>query len=370
MTKILSLLIIALIVLTVNKNADAQGCVAIKGSGASCMLSHPTSSNKAGWQLNVSERYFKSFRHFSGTEENKDRLVQGTEVINHTFITDVALTRILNDRWSLMVDAPIVSNARSSLYEHGLVNTVYIKKERHSTHSFGLGDIRVAAYRWIFDPAKSTKGNIQLGLGIKLPTGDYNYKDYWYNVGPNGIKELRTVDQSIQLGDGGLGFTVEANAFYNLTHNFSVYGNFYYLINPREQNGVRTYRETLTPALANEAIMSVPDQYMARAGFGYAFNHVKGLSLAAGARLEGIPANDLIGGSGDFRRPGYVFSIEPTVNYEINKVNLFASVPFAVVRNRTQSVTDKENSVKTGKFVRGDAAFADYSINIGAAFKF
>lgn len=37
--------------------------------------------------------------------------------------------------------------------------------------------------------------------------------------------------------------------------NFSVYGNFYYLINPREQNGVRTYREILTPALANETML-------------------------------------------------------------------------------------------------------------------
>lgn len=147
---------------------------------------------------------------------------------------------------------------------------------------------------------------------------------------------MRTVDQSIQLGDGGTGFTVEANTFYDLKKNFGVYGNFYYLINPREQNGVRTYRETLTPALANEAIMSVPDQYMARAGFNYSCNQLHGLSLAAGARVEGIPVHDLIGGSGDFRRPGYVWSIEPSVNYAFKKVNLFASVPFAIVRNRTQ----------------------------------
>lgn len=370
MRNILSIVITALIIIFTSNNAlIAQGCVAIKGSGSTCMLAHPEGSNKAGWQFSTSERYFKSFRHFSGTNENKDRLVQGTEVINHTFITDLALTRIFNDRWSLLIDAPVISNARSSLYEHGLVNGAYIKKERHSTHSFGLGDVRLAVYRWMFDPAKNAKGNIQLGLGIKLPTGDYDYKDYWYNVGPNGTKELRTVDQSIQLGDGGTGFTAEANTFYNLTHNFSVYGNFYYLVNPREQNGVRTYRETLSPALANEAIMSVPDQYMARGGFNYMFSHVPGLSVAAGARIEGIPLHDLIGGSGDFRRPGYIVSIEPSVSYAFKKVNLFASVPVAIVRNRSQSVTDKENSVKTGKFVRGDAAFADYTVNVGAAFR-
>ena len=94
------------------------------------------------------------------------------------------------------------------------------------------------------------------------------------------------------------------------------------------------------------------------------------MSLAAGARLEGIPVNDLVGGSGDFRRPGYIWSVEPSVNYEYKKVVVFASVPFAVVRNRTQSVTDKENSVKTGTHVQGDAAFADYTINIGISTRF
>jgi len=347
-------------------SALSQGCVAIKGSGSSCMMQHPENTNTSGWQLGTSMRYFKSFRHFSGTEENKERLEQHTEVINHTAIFDITLTRVFNDRWSLMIDVPVISNARSSLYEHGLVNGNYIKRERRSTHSFGAGDVRLAVYRWLLDPAKSKKGNVQLGVGIKLPTGDYDYKDYWYNVGPNGTKELRTVDQSIQLGDGGTGFTVELNAFYNITQKLGVYGNMYYLVNPREQNGVRTYRETLTPALANEAIMSVPDQYMYRAGFTYT---VKKLSIAAGARLEGIPVNDLIGGSGDFRRPGYIWSAEPSLSYAFRKVNLFASVPVAFVRNRTQSVTDKENSVTRGTFVRGDAAFADYSINLGATFK-
>ncbi|MEP6949747.1 MAG: hypothetical protein ABI863_10755 [Ginsengibacter sp.] len=370
MKQIFSALLCSFIIILFTNNVDAQGCVAIKGSGSSCMLAHSENTNKSGWLFTSGVRYFKSFRHFSGTKENKSRQVDGSEVINHVVAVDLSITRILNDRWSVMLDAPITSNARSSLYEHGLVNGVYIKKERHSTHSFGLGDVRVAVYRWMFDPAKNQKGNIQLGLGIKLPTGDDDYKDYWYNVGPNGTKELRDVDQSIQLGDGGTGFTLEANTFYNFKSNFGVYGNFYYLVNPREQNGKRTYRETLSPGLANEAICSVPDQYMARAGFDYSFKHLKGLSVAGGVRLEGIPVYDLVGGSGDFRRPGYVVSVEPTLNYAFNKCSFFASVPVAIVRNRTQSVTDKENSAKTGKFVRGDAAFANYTINVGFSTKF
>lgn len=343
----------------------AQGCVAIKSNGAICMLTHPdeTENIKGGWQFASSARYFKSFRHFSGTTENKNRLVLGNEVINHQSSLDLSITRLFNDRWSFMVDVPVLANSRSSLYEHG-------GKQRHSTHSFGMGDVRVAVYNWLLNPAKNHKGNIQVGLGIKLPTGDYNYKDYWYNVGVGGAKELRTVDQSIQLGDGGTGFTTEVNAFYSIHRDLTVYGNFYYLINPREQNGTRTYRELVSATLANEAIMSVPDQYMGRAGLTYSFRHIKGLGLSAGARLEGIPVHDLAGGSGDFRRPGYIWSVEPAITYVVKKLNFFVAVPFAVERNRTQSVTDKENSVKLNKHVQGDAAFSDYTINAGFSIRF
>ena len=352
------------LILFISAKTLAQGCIAIRSTGGASMLTHPEKNDEKSWDFSASARYFKSFRHFSGTEENKSRQTEGSTVINHQASLDLAITRTINNRWSFLLDVPVLSNSRSSLYEHGLVNGVYIKKERHSTHSFGIGDIRFAAYAWLFDPKKS-RGNVQLGLGIKLPTGDYNYKDYWYNVGPGGTKELRTVDQSIQLGDGGTGFTVEVNAFYPFTPDLTIYSNGFYLLNPREQNGTRTYRETLSPALANEAIMSVPDQYMFRAGFSYSIAAIKGLSVAGGVKLEGIPVNDLIGGSGDFRRPGYIWSVEPTVTYSLKNINLFVSVPFAFYRNRTQSVTDKENSIKQGKHVQGDAAFANYVINAG-----
>ncbi len=163
---------------------------------------------------------------------------------------------------------------------------------------------------------------------------------------------------------------METNLYYNLAHTIGLYGNVYYLSNPRGQNGTRTYRETLVPTLANEAIMSVPDQYMARGGASLSLAHLlHGLSVAGGARLEGIPVRDLIGSSQGFRRPGYVWSAEPAISYSGKRVHAFLSVPVALVRNRTQSVTDKENSVTYGKHIQGDAAFADYVINAGVAFK-
>jgi len=366
MNRVLSTIFLSGFTLLIAVKTQAQGCVALRGSGTSCIMTHADEDQADKWIFNMGGRYFKSYKHFKGREEQKERVVQGTEVINHQTAIDLTLTRILDDRWSVMIDVPLLFNARSSLYEHGLVNGRNTFNERHSMHSYGLGDIRIAVYRWLLNPRKVTRGNIQAGLGIKFATGDYDYKDYWYNVGPGGAKELRTVDQSIQLGDGGTGISTEINAYYNISHRFGSYLNAYYLINPREQNGVRTYRETLSPALANEAIMSVPDQYMFRAGLTYSASN---FTASAGARLEGIPVHDLVGGSGDFRRPGYVWSVEPGVAYRLKKVNLYASVPVAFVRNRTQSVTDKERSTPTNK-VNGDAAFADYVVNVGFSVRF
>lgn len=343
--------------------AKSQGCVAIRGVGSSSNM-EAQHAEVGQWQLTMGYRYFKSFRHFVGTEEQKQRATLGNQVINHQNLLDLALSKQLSSRWSVLIGLPIGSNTRSSLYEHG-------RTERHSSSSFGIGDMRIMAYRWMIDPNKHTKGNFQLGLGLKLPTGDYNYQDYFYNVGPDGGKELRPVDQSIQLGDGGTGIAAELNGIYSFTPLASIYANAYYLSNPREVNGTRTYRETLSATLANEAIMSVPDQYMARLGFNYSFlGTLKGLSASLGGRLEGIPVYDLVGGSEGFRRPGYIVSIEPGLSYNMKKSMVFLTLPWALVRNRTQSVTDKENSKLTGTTRHGDAAFADYAINLGCSFRF
>lgn len=113
--------------------------------------------------------------------------------------------------------------------------------------------------------------------------------------------------------------------------------------------------------------MSVPDQYMARAGANISIHD---LTVSGGMRMECIPVHDLIGGSTGFRRPGYVVSAEPGVSYQLKKLTAFASVPVALVRSRTQSVPDKIRSELTDVRAQGDAAFADYSINIGMAIRF
>jgi hypothetical protein len=362
--KLTKQLIILFIAIASYQNSNAQGCVAIRSNGATCtMTGHDeASASKAGsWVFTMNSRYFKSFRHFVGTEEQKQRVEEGTEVINHVFATELGITRQFNSKWSFTFYVPVISNARSSLYEHD-------GKHRYSTHSFGVGDTRFAGYYWLVNPAKMSKANVQVGLGLKLPTGDYRYMDYFHKT--DSTKNLGPVDQSIQLGDGGTGITFETNAFYSFSKRTSVFFNGFYLSNPREQNGVSTSRGGATSPSSivyGSDVMSVPDQFMLRLGASYAVDH---FNFSGGMRMECVPSEDLIGGSNGFRRPGYVLSAEPVVAYRVKQTQIYLSVPVAVQRNRTQSVPDKIKTEKTGVYSHGDAAFADYSINFGVAFSF
>ena len=170
--------------------------------------------------------------------------------------------------------------------------------------------------------------------------------------------------------DGGTGFTAELNGYYNFSHQFGLYANLFYLLNPREHNGVSTARGGTPSATAVQYftnVMSVPDQYMARGG---ASVMVDRFTFSGGLRVEAIPSSDLIGGDKGFRRPGIVISAEPVVAYQSKKVNYYVSVPVALQRNRTQSYSDKLKTEATGVKVQGDAAFADYAINAGLSFRF
>ncbi len=342
--------------------ASTQGCIPVRSTGSS-VFERPVASKKAQspqWTFSATNRYFKSFRHFVGDDQQKQRVDAGTEVINRSYTLDLNAVRYLNRRWSISMNVPMIANTRSSLYEHGNL-------ARHSTQSFGLGDVRLTAYQWMLDPKRSRKGNMQAGLGIKLPTGNYQYEDYFY-TGANGDKILGPVDQSIQLGDGGTGIIAEMNNFYNVNRQLSVYSNLFYLVNPRETNGVSTARgRTPTPASITYGsnVMSVPDQYMARLGANLA---ARKFTFSAGVRIDGIPAKDLVGGSNGFRRPGYIISAEPGITFRAKKLTTFLTAPIAFERNRIQSVPDKIRSELTNTYYKGDAAFADYVINLGVAF--
>ncbi|WP_089892797.1 hypothetical protein [Kriegella aquimaris] len=341
---------------------NAQGCVAIRHF-SSCVGSTLENNllNSGDIQIGMNYRYFKSFRHFRGTEEEPDRVTNNTEVVNNSHAWDFFLTYGISERLYASVTIPTVINTRSSLYEHG-------RNERNTSFSRGLADIRLGFGYWLFDLESHPNGNLAVGLGLKIPTGNYNASDIFYNVGPSGEPQVRPVDQSIQPGDGGFGATIDFQLYQRIVPDLFAYASGFYLLNPRENNGTKTFRETLSPILQNEAIMAVPDQYSVRAGVSYSISSAVSGSL--GSRFDCVPVKDLIGGNEGFRRPGNVLSIDPGIAFMAGNFSLNLNVPFAVRRDRPQSVTDMQTEVATGEPRSGDAAFADYVINFAVSYRF
>lgn len=350
----------------------SQGCVAIKNMPCTALpgfengaTSDSAVSNSPQWEISFNSRYFRSYKHFVGSKEQKHRVEQGTEVINKVYSFDIGIVHNFKKRYFASLILPVIFNYRSSLYEHyGNSTTANPQQKRFATQSNGIGDIRLTVSSWILDPQKKRKGNVALGLGIKLPTGNAEVLDDFHRRKSNGDDSVfrKAVDQSIQLGDGGFGFSIEAQGYQRLFKNASLFYSGFYLFNPRNtNNNLRGGNNPVT------RYNSVPDQFAVRVGMIYNLLKKKNLSATLCGRAEGLPAHDAIGKSDGFRRPGYIISVEPGIGYRTKRVAYQLNLPVAVYRNRTKSVDDLSDP--TGQ-KHGDAAFADYLLNVGITYSF
>lgn len=352
-----------------SQSASAQGCVAVRHM--SCAAPGASSAQffqqKSGhWQVNAGYRFFRSFRHFVGDEEQKQRLEQHTEVVNVSHAMDLGISYMPTMRWTLSVNLPVQFNDRSSLYEHyGNTLATNPDQKRFHTRSQGIGDLRLSASYWVINPAKLTKANFSIGAGVKLPTGNYKAEDDFHKRTKDGQDYTirKPVDQSIQLGDGGVGFNIEGQGYAQLTKGLTAYVNGFYLFNPRETNGVVRSPEATTIDLVT-GTFSVADQFAARLGLSQSVRFIPGLAIMLGGRVEGVPALDALGGSSGFRRPGYIVSVEPGLAYMKGKFSASATVPYALYRNRTKSYADRLDPLGVK---HGDAAFADYLISLSVS---
>ena len=72
----------------------SQGCVAIRSNGGTCtMTGAGHDSNQDNWIFSTNYRYFRSYKHFVGTAEQKQRVANGTEVVNHVSSFDLDLVK-------------------------------------------------------------------------------------------------------------------------------------------------------------------------------------------------------------------------------------------------------------------------------------
>lgn len=316
------------LLLLVPASVFGQGCVVARGGGANAITGDEGYLDQGHWELTFAYRHFLSGRHFVGDDEQFQREELHNEIINHSNFFDVIGTYAYTKRWTFTATLPFSWSDRSQL-----ANNVRIHTQAH-----GLGDIRLGTDVWILDPNKEHRGNLSVGIGIKLPTGDSEAQDLFPRpVGPS----VGYVDSSIQPGDGGTGAFVDMQGFYRLFGGLSLYGNGFYLSNPEERNEATGW--------------SIPDGYMVRGGFAYNVSQVKGLGLSLGLRNEGVVAHDLFGGNLGRRRPGFAVSVEPGITYQWGRYTGTLTVPYAIHRNRV---------VSFGTLKGGDAAFADYTVNM------
>ncbi len=374
--------------------SEAQGCIGIRQMGGTGMLaSSAYNLSKGQFQAGANYRYFHSFRHYVGTEEQPQRQntggghdENGNELGNavniYSHALDLNFSYGLSNRLQLNGAIPYVHNERSQVMKQKLPEPDTF---RYSVYAQGIGDMRLSLNYWLFDPATSHDANLMLGLGIKIPTGNFAATDNEVPQSDGTKADFQVMDQAIQPGDGGWGVSVEMQAFQSLFGKIYGYMNGYYLFNPRESNGTYKSNPTVVKSpvdgttlgtLYGYNIYASPDQYFVRGGFLTNFGN---MSVSLGGRWEGIPAYDAIGGQVAYRRPGYVVAIEPGIAYRAGNHSISLFVPFNVVRNRIQSAADianqdLQNSVISDPadyvHVQGDAAFADYSINIGYSYRF
>jgi hypothetical protein len=370
---------LALALTQTGTQAQAQGCVAVRGTSMS--VSHPVDSSHpddaelatGDWVGSLAYRWLHSTRHFVGDAEQTSRQDKANQVINHSNFIDLGLQYAFSPRYSAALTLPFVSSDRSSLAPTNFASI------RYYTHSTGIGDARLTGYAWLWDPTKpGLKGNIQLGLGIKVPTGESGVTDTFLTAnGP----VVHPVDQSIQPGDGGWGFAIELTAYREILAHTEAFLQLSYLFNPQNQNDTLTWRDnnSLTPgkvtsttsqAAYYEHFMSIPDQYFARGGLAYTVVPKWGLSVSLAGRIEGVPVEDLIGSSDGFRRPGFAVAVEPGIQVMKGRYTFNLAVPFALYRNRERSVADQAAAAVAGKDVHGDAAFADYVVTASLAVRF
>jgi hypothetical protein len=310
------------------------------------------------WRLSQGLRYWRSDRHFVLDQEQFERSQEHSEVVNTIGLLDTGMAYAFDDRLSFQVTMPLQAAQRSMPVRDASRVTV----DRDVSTANAPGDLGMGFRYWVVDPAPDQPANLELGLGIKLPTGPTGLtgtRRSWDATTGTFKTTVQNLDQSIMPGDGGFGVMVQASGYWDLPLGVSGYLDGAYLLNPMDNSGIATGRSR-----PSEAFMTIADQYLLRLGVGGAVPWLPGLGVSLGGRWDGVPVRDLVGTSEWFRRPGYTISADPGVSYAWGSQSVYLNVPIALYRTRLQSVTD----IKDG--TNGDAAFADYMLSAGYTITF
>jgi len=296
------------------------------------------------WQVGASYRHLYADQWFVGTKVNESAAPFSKPLYLDINSLDLSVTYGFSRRSSVMVTLPFSTGTHSRFYADGL---------RHKVRATGIGDVNAILTRWLLDPNKHVNGNVSLGLGVKLPTGHNESVDDFFAA--DGTITQKVVDQSIQPGDGSLGFIVQSQVYRELRPQLTAYASGSYLVSPKKKTNV--------PSPLPGVTLSVPDVYSARLGVAYALPSKTGTSANLGLRIDGIPLRDVVGG-GDagFRRPGHTLYLDPGLAMRVRKQEFTLSVPIRLSQNFSRSLIDRERNFRGGGDLADYLIFAGYSV--------
>ena len=331
-------------------SAAAQGCepirftvpISLGGEGQAYQPNHE-------WKVTLAYRRLMSNQWFVGTERNDALAPGGSPPVFriHTGIVDLAYG--VSDRVTVRMSVPFSTGSFSRTWPDG---------QQHTQRATGIGDISVQGEAWLLEPRAHERGNVSIGLGLKAPTGSHSIPSKFYLAsGPVDFP----ADQTIQPGDGGFAILTQLQAFRQVAERASLYAFGSYMISPKKESDI-----VLTPA-PGALRWSVPDVYSVRTGAAFDVLPDHGLSASLGARLDGIPVRDLIGGGDEntIKRSSRIYFVEPGVAYTRGRDNFTISVPWRVKLNRVKNLTEQQpgGTLNAGGFAKY-LVFASYSHRI------
>ncbi|HEY1338853.1 MAG TPA: hypothetical protein VGF59_15160 [Bryobacteraceae bacterium] len=297
------------------------------------------------WEVGAAFRRLSADQWFVGPDVRESAAPFGQPLFLNIASLDATVTYGVTDRVSVTATIP---------FSRGTHNRFYADGQRHTVKAAGLGDVSGIANIWLWRPSAESSGNVAVGFGVKTASGNNGVIDNFFLAG--GAVTKNPVDQSIQLGDGGVGTIFQLQAYHRLAGRASGYVYGWYLLTPREKTGISS-------PLAGVPL-SVPDVYSFRSGISAALSRKHAISASLGPRLDGIPLRDFVGGSSGFRRPGYSLYLDPGVVWTAGRSTWSVNVPLRVHQNFQRSLADIDRGAAGG----GD--LARYLLLVGYSVRF
>ena len=333
------------LILSSGAELSAQGCEPIRFTTPVNLGGEGQAYQPAGeWQLTLAYRRLVSNEWFIGKDENSALAPGGKspEFRIHTFVADVAYS--FSDRYRLRLSVPVSS---------GSLERIWPDKAVHEQTATGIGDVTLMAEAWALKPRTHERGNLAVGLGVKAPTGSHTVASRFYTAaGPVDFP----ADQTIQPGDGGWSVLLETRGFRQITERAYSYAFASYMISPKARSDVEWVP-------GSGQYWSVPDVYSARLGGAFAAFPDQGITFSLGARIDGIPVHDLVGGGDDdtIKRTAYVIFADPGLSFSRGSGTVTLSVPYRVAVNRQKSLFEQRtNALNAGGFAK-HLVFASYT---------